>query len=296
MTKSKEHQAYGRFVFAATIYAAGVIAFSTWSYFQHRATLLSQIDQSLVDATYATEQILGSIFIQCVTETDALFKLGYASNKKKLEQFANACNFDILCAATHNQTNVRALIAGIGSTGVESPDDIAYYEKIKPELSSIILELASSKNETLRIQNLNFKEAGLLRVAIRYQPTTAHTGYALLVARNIDYVNSLMRAHALRRLALGSFLLLMTVPLIALYTRARQKSLKNLAELNKRLQQDVKNQAKREAELEDAIHDLERFNNVAVGRENRVLELKSEVNTLLEQMNRKKRYNVDHVE
>ena len=46
----------------------------------------------------------------------------------------------------------------------------------------------------------------------------------------------------------------------------------------------------REAELEDAIRDLERFNAITLGREDRIIGLKAEVNTLLEQMKRKKRY------
>ena len=146
------------------------------------------------------------------------------------------------------------------------------------------------------MQSLRHEKYGCLRVAVRYEPIGSQSGYALVVARNIDYMDGLMRSQVFLKLANGVFLLVMAFPLIASYTRARAKSSRELAALNEHLQQDVEMQKKREEELKDAIHDLERFNSVAVGREGRIIELKAEVNTLLEQANRTKRYKGDHIE
>jgi len=54
--------------------------------------------------------------------------------------------------------------------------------------------------------------------------------------------------------------------------------------------------AKQDAELKDAMDDLKRFNALAAGRETRIIELKTEVNALLAQQDKAKRYNVEYVE
>lgn len=86
------------------------------------------------------------------------------------------------------------------------------------------------------------------------------------------------------------FLLIMPIPLIALYHRARSHTSRKEVQLNEKLESDFRTLKKHEAELQDAILDLERFNALATGREERILELKIEVNALLMELNRPKRY------
>lgn len=86
------------------------------------------------------------------------------------------------------------------------------------------------------------------------------------------------------------FLLAMAFPLIVSYHRAKVSSINDMAELNRKLEQDCRKLRKRETELEQAIQDLERFNALATGREERIMELKSEVNNLLREMDRPNRY------
>ena len=87
-----------------------------------------------------------------------------------------------------------------------------------------------------------------------------------------------------------AFLALMSIPLMVLYHRARAHSQHEEQKLDAQLQRDNEKLKAHEKELEDAILDLQRFNEVATGRELRILELKNEVNSLLEEMNRPKRY------
>ncbi|MCF7817483.1 MAG: hypothetical protein K9M54_06355 [Kiritimatiellales bacterium] len=106
-----------------------------------------------------------------------------------------------------------------------------------------------------------------------------------------------LQAHARRSVATGFFLLITAIlPMVALYRYAYTAAARSTAQLNAELKQKVARQKEREAELQDAIRDLERFNAVAVGRENRILELKNEVNTLLEQQHRQKRYHSGPIE
>jgi septal ring factor EnvC (AmiA/AmiB activator) len=85
----------------------------------------------------------------------------------------------------------------------------------------------------------------------------------------------------------------MVVPLITLYNRAQTQTSKQLNTLNKKLQQEIEIQKTKELDLRDAIHDLERFTALSVGREERVIELKAEVNALLKQAKHPPRYAVE---
>ena len=80
-------RAYRLFALAAAVYTIGVVTFSAWSYFQHRTTLFKQIDQMLINATHAAEEIVGHISLQCVVETETFHEWGYVANQTELDRF-----------------------------------------------------------------------------------------------------------------------------------------------------------------------------------------------------------------
>ena len=296
-TPTQKTRAYSLFAFAAMIYTAGVIAFSVWSYDQHRDFLLSSIDQSLLNATHSTEQILGEIYIQCAVETESLHELGYAANQKELSQFATACDLDAVGAIALKGTNLWTLVGGIEHDGIIPSREVLFKDPVQSEkLVEILYTIKDPATPNYQIQNLLHETYGQLRLAVRYEGISDDSGYALIAMLNIDYINEVMRAQLVQSMATGLFLLIMAFPLAALFHRAKQRTSKQVDELNALLRKDVEQRKAREVELEDAIRDLERFNAVTVGRESRIIELKAEVNTLLEQMNRKKRYTITHVE
>lgn len=291
-----KRKGYGLFALAAAIYTTGVIAFSLGSYFQQSNNLLEQVDLALLNATHATEQILGKIFLECAVETETVYELGYASNREKLNRFAGECRFDILGAVAHKNSRTWPLIEGGRPSEIAPAKNSSLPKKLQAKISADVLELAQSKSEQVRIQTVSTKAYGTLRLAIRYYATSADTGYAVIVARNTHNLSQLLRTLSIRIMTAGIFLHVMAFPLILLYNRTRTKTAKKMARFNAQLQQDAVIQKAREVELEDAIHDLERFNSVALGREHRITELKAEVNTLLKQMKRQNRYKSSHSE
>jgi flagellar basal body-associated protein FliL len=90
----------------------------------------------------------------------------------------------------------------------------------------------------------------------------------------------------------NAFLLTMGFTLIMLYHRARRKCTRQQMELSAKLKNDYAKLKKQKSQLEDAVRDLERFNALVTGREERMLELKNEVNALLKEMGRPKRYHL----
>jgi len=89
-----------------------------------------------------------------------------------------------------------------------------------------------------------------------------------------------------------TFLLVMAGLFAVLHHRAGKWSQQQAEEGSGRLKQELSRQKDREKELEVAIKDLERFNAMAMGREQRILELKHEVNLLLQEKNQPNRYNI----
>ncbi|VGO17662.1 hypothetical protein PDESU_06263 [Pontiella desulfatans] len=282
-----------RFAFSATAYVAGVVAFSTWSYVENRETLLRDIDENLANGAFAIREILGNDYTQSLELVGSPDSAAYRALQKQLGRFANNGGFNVVGAVVRKSPGSYSLIAG---TADKEPglDATKAVDAVPHNIRELVLDLATASDEHgLTLLTTDHSRYGRLRIAAFYKGTTNGTGIAYMVARKVDHANSMLREQAIRKAASGLFLLLMAVPLVLLYNQAQLRASKELAVLNSQLKQDVEGRKERESELQDAIHDLERFNAVTAGRENRIIELKAEVNELLQQVNRPQRYNID---
>jgi hypothetical protein len=55
---------------------------------------------------------------------------------------------------------------------------------------------------------------------------------------------------------------------------------------------DISSLKKMQEELQERMEDLERFNRLTINREEKMIQLKEEINTILEQMGREKKYKI----
>lgn len=82
-----------------------------------------------------------------------------------------------------------------------------------------------------------------------------------------------------------------TATVVALVRIAPQAiALPGLAEINQQLVNEVQTRSRAETDLKRTNEDLRRFTDNVMGREERVLELKNEVNVLLAELGRERRY------
>ena len=284
----------GRFAIAAALYAAGVVAFTAWTYFSHRATLLGHFDRSLENAAFAAREIVGDDYADSLLLVGATNSEAYATCQKQLGRFARNGGFSAVGAVGRKGGQTFSLVAGSGGDGTIPKDDIKLGEPLPPEMAAMVLDLATALDDNgIALLTTEHPKYGMLRVAAFYRGKSDGTGLAFLVAKGMEPLHAKLKKQAENEVASGVLLLVFAVPLVVLYNRAQKHAANELAELNEQLKEDVEGQKTHAEELEDAIKDLERFNAVTAGRENRIIELKHEVNDLLVQQNQAKRYNID---
>lgn len=301
MSKSVKNSAqpkYGSFVLAATAYISGVLLFSFWSYSAHQKALINQMDATLVDAAFSMQEILGADVTGRLAAATETRTETVSEKQQSLARLARHGSFSFVEVVSVRNETIIPLIAGLNpdTETAENSDNIHW--PLPPDLTAALLSLATTEDDaSLLITAAHPVDTDeTVRYAIRYHAEGPGGGLAFLVARKRAVINQALADQALRLLAAGLGMLLLAIPLISLFSRTQKKAAEELSEMNIRLQHDVDLQQSREEELKDAISDLERFNAVSSGRETRIIELKNEVNELLQQLKRAKRYNIDKID
>lgn len=286
--KNPTQPRYGGFVLAATAYITGILLFSFWSYATHQSTLLKQMDKTLLDAAFSMQEILGTNYISTQsTETETV-----TEKQQSLTRLARYGAFNSVEVVLIRNEKVTPLIKGFTTDAHAGNGSFP----LPSELEKALLKLAGSGANDTHLISAGHSSGADLRYAIRYEAKYEHFGIAFLVAQDRKIIHQELADQALRLVAADLGMLLLAIPLISLFSRTQKKAAEELSVLNTRLQHDVELQQSREEELKDAISDLERFNAVSSGREMRIIELKAEVNELLLQLKREKRYNIDKID
>lgn len=291
----KVKSGYGNFVLAAAAYIIGVLVFSFWSYHAHRSALYDYIDKSLMNAALTIEEIVDQALLKNIEQNGSSIDPAFSKTKGQLNRIARQGNFCAVAAGVVHHEHITILISGS-----ESPDmlDQSLNENlpISPDLEAQIHRMASGGVHDAALFTAVHPAHGAERHAMIFKAIDAHSGYVYIAEQQNGQIKQQLAGQMLRTAAAAFGMLVLAIPLIALFSRTQRSVAKNLSQMNSRLQHDVDNQKSREAELKEAISDLERFNAVSAGRESRIIELKAEVNDLLEQMDRNKRYNIDKID
>ncbi len=192
------------------------------------------------------------------------------------------------------------------------------HRDVKP-YSPLSIPFSSTSNELLHLALSG--ESGTLigldehgeRVVAAYEPV-ADLGLGLVVTINLAEIQApfvkgalLAGATALVIIALGAGFLMVSVnPLIVrveqrseelgqAYTQLREE-MGRRAQVEDELRADITKRKRVEEERARVVADLERFNRLAVGREERMIELKQQVNQLLEKASKPPAYDVSFVQ
>lgn len=280
------------FAVALLIYALGIFLFSTWSYNQQKSSLQTRFDENVVNTTHACREFIGTGRARQHIVDGSTNAPVYFQHQERFDRFAAESGLELLAVATRNPTNAYYLIAskpGLEGQNIQYGDPFPYpLERIVDK--SIEALVNPSDATTVALCNQDYNRIAILRVADDEGPD-----FLFIAIKNYSLFDEHLSRLALKKTEEGIFLLLMAVPLVLFHNQTQKNVRQQLETLNAKLKKEIQNQADREDELRDAIVDLERFNAVTVGRESRIIELKSEVNELLAKLNEDERYNIDRL-
>ena len=281
---------YGNFLMAATAYIAGVLLFLFWSYSANRSALIRHTDQSLENAAFVTQEILA-------IDTTTNRPISELSQKhKRLVRMAEYSDFSSIGAVEIKHNLVTTLLTTTSAPNTTHANEMNEGLPLSSTVQKKLIKLAAAAQSGTSMLTAKSPADSMLRYAIIYKAKGPEHGTACLVAQENSMLRAQLAQQLIRLSIAGLGMLLLAIPLIMLFNKTKKKTAAELSVMNVRLQHDVELQKTREAELKDAISDLERFNAVTAGRESRIIELKAEINTLLAQLNREKRYNIEHID
>ncbi|MDZ8118174.1 hypothetical protein [Pontiella agarivorans] len=286
---------YGTFILAAAVYVAGVILFSLWSFNAHSRALHNYVDKALVDAAFALEELLNCNALTELEQNASAENTEFVVASKQLERVALHGNFSAVLAGTVRQNQINIIISGSTESRSEQRS-LAHELLLTEKLKNRILQMAAEGRHATEMFTTIHPAFGKIRYALIYKPDTPEQGHLYATAQESRHIEQQLGNQLLRMGIAAIGMLLLAIPLITLFNRTQRLAARHLTELNNRLQNDVDSQRAREEELKDAIKDLERFNAVSAGRESRIIELKAEVNDLLKELKRDKRYTIDKID
>lgn len=288
--RDKPDKRYRGLILAITAYIAGVVLFSVWSYVAHRSERLAFIDKSLLDTAVATREIVRPELLPFTSDHPLHEKKLSADIQSRLMRLIRNGRFTNIGVAHVDQSQVELMMAGWGE-GHE-----LHQASINEYLKHELVNQAKGGRHDMSLFTVNSLPQGSVRVAVAYDAETPHRGSAYIVVQHSSIIKEELNDQMLRVTAAGIGMLILAMPLIILLKRSKKETAFDLSMINDQLQHDMNQQKSREDELKDAIRDLERFNAVSAGRESRIIELKAEVNDLLGELNRTKRYNIDRID
>jgi len=255
--------------------------------------LINQMDETLLDAAFSMQEMLDTDVIETLSTGSATNSATVSLKQRSLTRLARHGKFSSIETVAIHAGKITPLVMGLNPNRVPAANVPPPRLPLPPDIKTALLRLAAAGNDDTDLVTAADPTGEDIRYAIRFKAEKKERGIAFLVAQECSIINRELADQALRLFAAGLGMLFLAVPLISLFSRTKKKAAEELFSMNVRLQHDVDLQQFREEELKDAIRDLERFNAVSSGRETRIIELKAEVNELLQKLNCETRYNID---
>jgi len=278
MTREKHKHRRTSILVAAFIYIVGVVILTGWAYQHHRHGHIEHMRSQQASNVTAVKELLKKD-IQRLLLPDAPDSELFTTRKNQLRNIA--CNGDItlLGALDPNDPSRQITASGTDSEIPESP-------------VNLILE-QNAENKAIGTGSVYYQESGRFASAVL---ADEDSGILYFSVYDLDHHAGLQSDDVFRNILSALILIILALPLVFVTRKAERTFSLETEALNARLKQDVSLQKTREEELKDAISDLERFNAVSAGRESRIMELKHEVNELLDKLNLEKRYSIDQAD
>lgn len=276
----------------------GLLAISAISYYVANQMLLKNRDHALENAVFAIQEIIVDDHAAARVLSGSTNAPAYLSYKEKLSRFlSQSREISIAGVALYKSGNeVIFLAAETNAPGYMLAENLrAALEALPAEEQQQPRKEPASGTQP-GIFHLDFSTAGKMHAAVSFVHMESGNTLIYYAGQPAEAFQSRQYAYLLLESAHALFSIIAIVLSIVFYTEATKAKHEGLNARNKELQEELHLLQAKEKKLRDIIRDNERFNTLTLRREERVIQLKAEVNQLLAQMQREKRYNVDKMD
>lgn len=289
---------YKPFRLTVALCAAGILTISGLSCYIENQTLHKNAEHALEDAVFAIQEIVIDDDAAVRVLSGATNAPAYLFYKEKLTRFLSQSR-KISFAGMIMQTSSGD--TGFLAAGPNAPD-----HKIGEHIRAALLSLPEAEeqknlgdpdgNTYTVTHHLHLPDAGSFHAATSLTRTEAGDVLVYYAGQELDSLRSQQFAILSIEGIKGIFCIIAVFLSVFIYSAGTKETLYELNIRNRQLEEDLQLMKNTEKKLREVIRDNERFNSLTLGREERIIQLKSEVNQLLSQMQREKRYNVNKMD
>jgi len=289
---------YTFFRLAVGVCLAGVLTISVLSYYIANKNLHKNIQHALEDAVIAMQEL--------TIDSDAVLQIlsgstnapDYLDYKERLERFlARSQDVSVVGIAMRTAGGEPFFLAAEKDSPNHNPPEY---------LREILLSLTEDGRQHPRkefggaahpeLLHLDFTAGGKVHASASCVPLENGATLVYYAVQMLDSLQSQRYAHLLLEGTQALFCILAVTLAVVFYAMATKATVSELNSRNTKLEEELQLQKTKEQKLREIIHDSERFNALTLRREERIIQLKSEVNELLARMQQEKRYNVDKMD
>ena len=228
MTDRKRHVSAIPFLLAlcVLVYALAVVGYAVWSYAEHKASLLAEIDSNLLQAARSLKYMLAADFHDRARDKDSIGKDEELKNRKAVTDFGVESGFKWVYTLAEKDGKYFFSAPSVSEEEAKELDTWYFYpyEDVPAEFVAAFRE-----NQTVYVDYTD--QWGTFRSVALPQQSPGGRRYLACADREIGDIDRLLWNHLLRSVAVSLFFLLASLPFILLLThvyRAHTAALKGL--------------------------------------------------------------------
>lgn len=283
------------FRLTVAICVLGILTISGLSYYIGSRTLHKNLERELENAVFAIQEISNDDNAAARVLTGSTNAPAYLVYKEKLTRFLSQRSeiSTVGIALYDNNGGKLFLVAGTNSPAHDLPEHLR---------SALLSHPAAEQKEPISypdgdgaalISHLHLPDGTKVHAAAAVARIEAGSTLLYYAGQLSASLKSKQYALLLLEASKALFYIAAIMLSIVFYASATKEKLRELNACNRELEEELQHLREKEKKLREIIRDNDRFNALTLRREERIILLKSEVNQLLAQMQREKRYNVD---
>ena len=217
-------------VLCVLVYALAVASYAVWSYRDHKAKLMAEIDHDLLQAARSLKYLLAADFHDRALDKDSIGKDEELRNRKLVTEFGVEAGFKWVYTLAEKDGAFFFSAPSVSEEEAQELDSWYFYpyEDVPDEFVAAFRE-----NRTVFVDYTD--QWGTFRSVAVPERSPGGRLYLACADREISAIDALLRRNLLRSAAVASFFLLASLPFILLLAHVYRAHTSELKKLNAEL-------------------------------------------------------------